>query len=96
MRESAIQSKILKWLRANYPEAVTVKMTTERSFAGLPDIMMIYYQTYFFEVKTKKGRLTKLQEHTINKLIKAGAITHVVRSLKEVQEIMNNETHLNK
>lgn len=79
MKESNLQSRILKWLKDSYPDAYIVKLS-DKWVSGLPDIMMIYDTVaYFFEVKTSTGKPTKLQLFTIKQLIKAGAQATIVR-----------------
>ena len=53
--------------------------------AGIPDIIAcIGGHFYGFEVKTGKGKPTKLQEAVIRKIIAAGGTALVVRSVEEV------------
>ena len=89
MNESAIQSKILKYLRATYKDAYIVKIS-DRWISGIPDILMVNQKTYFFEVKTKFGKTTRLQNFTLGRLTKAGAIASVVRSINDVKEVIIN------
>ena len=54
--------------------------------AGIPDIIACIGGHFFgFEVKTEKGRPTKLQEAVIRKIIAAGGTALVVRSVEEVR-----------
>lgn len=54
--------------------------------AGIPDIIAcIDGRFYGFEVKTDRGKPTKLQEATIRKIIAAGGTALVVRSVHEVK-----------
>lgn len=84
MKESQIQSKIMAYLKTR-PGSYTIKIS-DRLYHGIPDILHIENtSTYFFEVKTEKGKLSKIQDHTIKQLQKAGALCFVVKSLKDVQ-----------
>ena len=57
--------------------------------AGLPDIVCCLCGRFFaFEVKTTTGQLTKLQEHTIERIQAAGGRAFVVRSVEDVDAIM--------
>ena len=57
--------------------------------AGLPDIICCIGGRFIaFEVKTPKGKLTKLQEITITKIKAAKGEAHKVTSVKEVQSIL--------
>lgn len=54
--------------------------------AGIPDICLIHNgKTYFLELKTTTGKLSKNQEIVINKLKKAGVETRVVMNLEQVK-----------
>lgn len=87
MTESKIQSKILKYLKGAYPSAYIVKIS-DRFISGIPDILMIEDSyIYFFEVKTPRGRVSKIQEYTMDKIQKAGGNCYVVRSVEDVRGV---------
>ena len=57
--------------------------------SGIPDIIVCYKGKFVaFEVKTEKGKLSKLQEMTIAKIQKANGMAFKVTSLEEVKEIL--------
>ena len=57
--------------------------------AGVPDIICCYKGKFIaFEVKTKKGKLSKLQEIIIEKIRMAQGMAFKVISLEEVKEIL--------
>jgi len=57
--------------------------------AGLPDIICCIGGRFIvFEVKTPKGKLTKLQEITITKIKAAKGKAYKVTSVKDVQSIL--------
>ena len=59
--------------------------------AGLPDIICCIGGKFVaFEVKTPSGKLTKLQETTLNRIQRAKGIAYKVTSLQEVKEIIKN------
>jgi len=59
--------------------------------AGLPDIICCINGRFMaFEVKTPVGKLTKLQEITIQKINAANGKAYKVTSLQEVKEIIQN------
>ena len=59
--------------------------------AGLPDIICCHRGRFVaFEVKAPNGRLTKLQEITIQKIQKAKGLAFKVTSVEEVKEIIKN------
>ena len=58
--------------------------------AGTPDLVCCYKGYFFaFEVKTQKGRVSKLQKWTLNQIEKASGIGEVVRSVEEVEELLH-------
>ena len=62
--------------------------------AGIPDIIAcIGGHFYGFEVKTEKGRPTKLQEAVIRKILAAGGTALVVRSADEVRAVIEGPLH---
>jgi penicillin-binding protein-related factor A (putative recombinase) len=59
--------------------------------AGLPDIICCYSGLFIaFEVKTDKGKLSKLQEITLQKINAAKGKAFKVTSLREVKEILKS------
>jgi Holliday junction resolvase len=57
--------------------------------AGIPDIIACVNGRFVaFEVKTASGKATKLQEATIRKILNAGGVAAVVRSVDEVKVIL--------
>lgn len=57
--------------------------------AGIPDIIAcVDGRFYGFEVKTKTGKPTGLQTATIRKILKAGGVARIVRSVDEVRAII--------
>ena len=59
--------------------------------AGVPDIIIcLNGQFVALEVKTPTGKLTKLQESTLQKINAAKGYAYKVTSLQEVKEILHN------
>lgn len=59
--------------------------------AGIPDIIACIRGMFVaFEVKTDSGRLTKLQEATIQKIKDAKGKAYKVTSVEEVKKILDN------
>jgi mevalonate kinase len=57
--------------------------------AGIPDIICCIGGRFIaFEVKTDKGKTTVLQEITLRKIRKAGGTAEVVRSVREVKDLI--------
>ena len=59
--------------------------------AGIPDIICCYNGKFVaFEVKTPRGKLSKLQEIIIQKIKNANGIAYKVTNLEDVKEILEN------
>ena len=86
MREKAITNQILKYLKS-IPECFAFKEHGGiYGVSGLPDIICCYKGKFVaFEVKTEKGRLSKLQEFMITKINGSGGMAFKVTSLQEVK-----------
>lgn len=53
---------------------------------GIPDVICCYRGRFVaFEVKTDKGKPTKLQEAVIRKIVRAGGTALIVRSVEDVK-----------
>ena len=53
---------------------------------GIPDVICCYRGWFVaFEVKTDKGKPTKLQEAVIRKIVRAGGTALIVRSVEDVK-----------
>tara|TARA_R110000803_G_scaffold98598_1_gene166696 strand:+ start:150 stop:389 length:240 start_codon:yes stop_codon:yes gene_type:complete len=78
MTEQQIQSKRIKQLEA---EGYYVLKLVKTNKNGIPDIVAIppNVPVIFSEVKTPKGRLSKLQEYRLKELEKYGFRTEVYR-----------------
>lgn len=94
MKEADIVRKIMNYLKS-VPECFAWKEHGGMyGTAGIPDIIACYHGGFIaFEVKTKSGKVTALQEATMQKIRKAGGQAFVVRSLEEVKSIFEeNDT----
>ncbi len=61
--------------------------------AGLPDLFVIYKgRTFGIELKRPGKKPTKLQQHTLSEMEKAGATTAVVTSVDQLQGLLERET----
>ncbi len=89
MKEKTITNQILKYLK-NLPECFAFKEHGGLyGTSGIPDIIVCYKGKFLaFEVKTEKGKLSKLQEMTIAKIRKANGMAFKVTSLEEVKKIL--------
>jgi len=88
MREQQIQAKIQKYLQGQGYYVVNV-MKASRS--GVPDLLVCIEGTFVgLEVKTDIGRPTELQKYNIAQINDAGGIAGVVRSVKDVEELIKD------
>ena len=90
-KESWYQARIIRWIKDNYPDAFVWKAAAgPYSRGGIPDICAIIDGHFYgFEVKRPEGgRLSKLQELTIQKINAAGGTAAVVSYPADCQRII--------
>lgn len=90
-KESYFQTKIMHWIRENFPEAFVWKAAAgPYSRQGIPDICCIIGGRFYgFEVKRPFiGVLRRIQEQTMKEIRAAGGVAEVVTSEKDVAEIL--------
>lgn len=84
MKESVIQSQIAKILRKNGWLVNTLVKPP-----GWADISAHKAgRSIFIEVKTEKGKVTRLQEHMINQFKKQGFEVYVMRHRNDLENIV--------
>jgi hypothetical protein len=91
MLERDIVNKIMGYLKT-VPESFSWKQHGgQYGTAGLPDIVCCIKGRFVaFEVKQPTGKLTKLQEITLQRIRDAKGEAFKVTSLQEVKEIIKN------
>jgi hypothetical protein len=91
MLEKDIANSILKYLKT-LPECFVWKEHGGMyGTSGIPDIIVCYQGKFVaFEVKTPSGKLTTLQEITLQKINDAKGNVYKVTLLQEVKEILKN------
>lgn len=88
--ETQVKIKIIKHLKKNYPGIWYWKIS-DKFYSGIPDLLVIYKGRHiFFELKTVKGKATKLQLYTIEQIRQAGGEAYVVRTPKEVDQVLSS------
>lgn len=89
MLEKEIVAGVLRYLKT-VPNCFCWKQHGGQfGVAGLPDIIACVNGKFAaFEVKTEKGKTTKLQEQAFAKINAANGKAYVVRSVDEVREII--------
>ena len=91
MSEKDITNKILKYLKTVPGCFAWKEHGGMYGTAGIPDIIACINGRFFaFEVKTQTGKVTKLQDATINKILAAGGVAAVVRSVDEVRTVLES------
>ena len=87
--EKDITNKILKYLKTLDKCYCFKEHGGSYGSAGIPDIICCYRGRFVaFEVKTEKGKTTKLQDVNIRNIHRAEGTAVVVRSLDEVKNVL--------
>jgi len=91
MLEKDIVNAILRYLKT-VPSCFAFKTHGDiYGPAGLPDLVCCINGRFVaFEVKTPSGKLTKLQETTLQRIQRAGGYASKVTSLQEVKDIIQH------
>jgi len=90
MNETQLKIKVLKYLRETYPKSIWFKIS-DRFTVGIPDIIGCIEKDgrlVGMELKSEKGKSTKMQEYFINKINNAGGIAGVCYSLDDVKKLL--------
>ena len=88
MKESTIQSKILRWLETEGIWAVKYEASAS-SRKGTPDILCcVNGRLIGLETKRPGKGLKKLQEHERKRILNSGGISERVDCLEDVQRIV--------
>ena len=95
MNEKTIQKKIKKWLKEAGPLVIKYPAGNPRLGAevGVPDLIGVHSPSgrmLALEVKTEVGRPTRKQIYVLEELAKRGAISGIVRSIEDVEELFRN------
>lgn len=57
--------------------------------SGVPDrVVILGGDTFFVELKRPSGKVRKLQKAMIRKMREAGAEVYVIRSIKQIEEVV--------
>lgn len=89
MKEKAIENKIKQYLKTVEDLYFFKEHGGLYGTAGVPDIICCYKGRFIaLEVKAPDGKATALQNATIRRIIGAGGIARIVRSLEEVKSII--------
>jgi len=84
MKEQRIQKQILDYLNMN---GCFCFKTIACNRSGIPDIIALYEGKFIaIEVKTDKGKISKLQEYNLDIIKDKGGYATVVYSVQEAKE----------
>lgn len=84
--EKTIQTRIIAYLKQRGAYVINVQGNEYQ--AGVPDLLVCCKGRFIaLEVKGPDGHLTKLQEHRLRCIAKAGGIAAMVRSVDDVKEV---------
>lgn len=87
--EKDIVRNIIRYLKALPKTFVWKEHGGMYGTAGIPDVICCHKGLFLaFEVKTQTGKATLLQEITIKKIVEAGGIAALVRSVDDVKKIL--------
>lgn len=85
MTESTLVKQIMSYLRS---QGFYVFKISDRFRSGIPDLYAARDgKSYWFEVKTPAGKVSKLQQYEIEQLNMHGIQAGVVRSVEDVEGI---------
>lgn len=83
MRESNLQTKVMRYLHS---KGLYARKIHDTYLSGFPDVIcVIMGKAVFFELKSDKGKLSKIQEVEMEKIEKAGGLFFVIRSMQELK-----------
>lgn len=94
-KENYYQTKIIQWLKDQYPAAFVWKAAAgPYSQGGIPDVCAIIDGHFYgFEVKRPGGKPSALQVQTIKKINAAGGTAAVVVYPADCQRIIEGVTN---
>ena len=91
MSEKIITHKILSYLKSQDHCFCFKHHGGRYGTAGIPDIICCFHGRFIaFEVKTDKGKLTKLQETMLERIQKAKGKAYKVTSVEDVEKILEH------
>lgn len=88
MSEKSFQTKVMKYLKKNYPNA-WIYNTCDMVRIGVPDILMLYEgNLYALELKIEGGNESRIQKYTIKKINAAGGFGGFCYSIDDIDKII--------
>lgn len=81
--ETILKNKVTRWLKT---QDLWFYKASDKWVSGIPDLLAVKDgRAIFIELKSERGKLSKIQEYTIAQLVKNGAVVIVAKSLEEVK-----------
>jgi len=89
MAEGALKNRITQWLKG-HPDTWFIKVHgSAYGRAGCPDIIICHKGRFIgAELKAGRNKPTKLQIHEMEQIEQAGGLAGVVRSIDDLEELM--------
>lgn len=85
MTETQLKNKVQRWVRAQGGFAMKI---SDRFSAGIPDMWIcIDEMSAWIELKTATGKVSRIQQWTIDQINAVGGNAFVCRSLEEVKNV---------
>lgn len=83
MRESLLQTKVMRYLHSR---GVYARKIHDTYLSGFPDIICVVVgKAVFFELKSDKGKLSKIQEVEKEKIQRSCGLFFVIRTMDELK-----------
>ena len=82
--EDKLKRKCGKWLKENPDENRWHYAATDKYYSGIPDFIFCIQGLFVsIELKTPKGVVSKIQNWTLDQIVRAGGKGLVIRSFEE-------------
>ena len=90
MTEIQFKTKVLKYLKDNYPQYWVYK-TNDHFTSGIPDLLLCANGGHLIAIELKIGnnKPTRIQQYVIDKINAAGGIAGVARNIDEVKILLD-------
>ena len=87
MTETQLKVKVLKHIKRKYPNAWCYK-TSDKFRSGVPDLLVLYKgKLLAMELKSAKGKTSKLQDWTLAQILIAGGKIGVCSTIDAVDRV---------